>query len=180
MAWPQPLTQSEATAAARSILLAAPAGALFSLFIIVRVTFFPAFANASRGKTSFLAVLKAQFMVRLKLWGILILAMLVVLVLGFARNLASLAVTFPLWGAWTALLMLLSLWMAGRFLYLSREESGDYSIVSAQRVNTDEKWKRQDLGKRRVIQCFIGWILGVVIAAGWLMYLTDLTSLYVP
>ena len=119
-------------------------------------------------------------MVRLKLWGILILAMLVVLVLGFARNLASLAVTFPLWGAWTALLMLLSLWMAGRFLYLSREESGDYSILSAQRVDTDEKWKRQDLGKRRVIQSFIGWILGVVIAMGWLMYLTDLTSLYVP
>ena len=143
--------------------------AFVSLIIVLRMTLF----GASRGNASFLAVMKAQFMFRLKLWGILILAMLVILVLGFAWDLASLAVTFPLWGAWTALLMLVSLWMAGRFMYLSREESGDYSILSAQRVDTDEKWKRQDLGKRRVIQCFIGWTFGVVIAAGWLMHVTS-------
>ncbi|HEY1745088.1 MAG TPA: hypothetical protein VGG18_18115 [Granulicella sp.] len=176
MAWIQPLSLPEATEAARSILLAIPAMAFVSLMIVLRMTLF----GANRGNASFLTVMKVQFMFRLKLWGILILAMLVILVLGFASNLASLAVTFPFWGAWTALLMLLSLWMAVRFMYLSREESGDYSILSAQRVDADEKWKRQDSGKRRVIQCFIGWILGVVIAMGWLMYLTDLTSLYVP
>lgn len=176
MAWPQPLTASEATYAARSILLAVPAMAFVSLIIVLRMVLF----GTNRGESSFLTVMKAQFMFRLKLWGILILAMLVILVLGFAWNLVSLAVTFPLWGAWTALLMLFSLWMAGRFMYLSREESGDYSIISAQRVDTDEKWKRQNLGKRRVIQCFIGWVFGAIIATGWLMYLTDLTSLYVP
>jgi len=176
MAWVQPLTAGEASEAARSILLAVPAMAFVTLIIVLRMTLF----GANRGEASFLTVMKAQFMFRLKLWGILVLAMSVILVLGFASNLASLAVTFPLWGAWAALLMLFSLWIGGRFIYLSREESGDYSILSAQRVGTDEKWKRQDLGKRRVIQCLIGWIFGVVIAIGWLMYLTDLTSLYVP
>ncbi len=86
----------------------------------------------------------------------------------------ALAITFPFWGAFLALIVLLLLWIVIRALTLGHDDPGDYTIES-DRSEIDTRWEKQSKTRRLLSFEFNAWLAGLIVAILWLKHLTHYT-----
>jgi hypothetical protein len=83
-----------------------------------------------------------------------------------------LAITFPAWRVLILLLILLIMWIAGRWFFLNRDDVAAYTIEARRRDAIDERWAHQTNGKKLLLKEVAAWFCGDVLAIAWLMQLT--------
>ena len=112
--------------------------------------------------------------IRAKLLVGVLIAPAIILLVALSGDILRLSLTFPAWGIFVISLTLLISWIIGRFLFLSRDDVGDYTIEANRRDSINAKWQAEKTSKVKLRRELIAWSTGIVVAIVWLLMLAHM------
>ena len=167
MNWPHVSQTFDARSAAHEVFTFLAFVAGMSLFSAYKVAFSGP-SSAEIGED-----FKSRLRVRTQAWVMVSIGPALLVYVFLLSPVLQLGLTFPYWGVLALVVYLLPVWIAVRFFFLSSDDVSDYTLDSAERIAIDEKWARQNRGKRILLYELLVWAVLLIGAIGWLLYLAD-------